>query len=112
MCASLCPASARRPTAASASPAAAAAVGVGAAGGVGRAEIIGNSGGAEPGGDGAVPGGQEDDEQQQGQAEGERFVQPRRQAGEGAGCQQRFQMGSVKRHFFLLFSDYQISRSS
>ena len=60
-------------------------------GGVGRAEVVGDTGGAEPGGDGAASAGEEDAEQQQGQAEGGAAVQPGGQAGEGAG-QQRWQV--------------------
>src|SRR5262249_49608644 len=63
----------------------------GADGGVGGAEVVGDSGGAEPGGDRAASGGEEGAEQQPRQADGGAFVQPRGQAGEGAG-QQRWQV--------------------
>lgn len=59
----------------------------GADDGLGRAEVVGDSGGAEPGGDGAAFGSEEDAEQQSRQAEGGSLMQPRSQAAEGAGQQ-------------------------
>src|SRR5262249_44812339 len=61
-------------------------------GGVGRAERVGDTGGAEPRGDGTTALGEEDADQQQGQAGGRTLLQPVGQVEEGAG-QKRRQVG-------------------
>src|SRR5207248_9672439 len=57
----------------------------GADGDVSLAEVVGDSSGSEPGGDGAASFGEEDAKEQKGYARGGAFVEPVSQVGEGGG---------------------------